>query len=378
MNPLIWVGSELGSLKSIVFSNGAVKNYTDLMELERSKAPCKINWGDNDETKILVGTKDGCVRTFKLGDENFDDLIHDCGDSEVTGVSFYGEKIMSCTEKGNFAIFRENEKILEKTIGDHIQIMKRNPESHNFIAAGGKENNLKVYDLEKMEKPIFAAKNVRNDKLDLRQAVWVTDLGFLKGDGGNSSIVTGTGDHCIKIYDPRKQKRPVVDIKWNDYPITSLSVANDDNVVIVGNTAGYMASIDLRKACATGNFKGISGSIRSVQCHKSQDFVACCGLDRFLRLYDIKTRNLIRKAYLKTRLNCVLLSDSVYNENISDKLGTEAVNVNAENSDDGKSDGHNDNDDMIWEKMEKTTDESVKRSKKTEKEEKIVKKKKVK
>eukprot|EP00794_Sanderia_malayensis_P006108 gene6108-6812_t len=380
MDPLIWVCSELGSLKSVNYADGIVKQYVDFTEIDRTKAPCKIHWRDDNESSMLVGTKDGTVRKFNIENEKtWDSEVHKLGDSSVCGVTYYQDKIICCLENGKLVMFKDDEDILfEKSIGNHIQVMKQNKYFPNFIAAGGKENNLKVYDVNNIDKPIFAAKNVRNDMLDLRQPVWITDVAFLNGDSGaNSRILTSTGDHHIKIYDPQKQKRPVIDIKWNEYPITCLSIANDENTIVVGNTAGYMASFDLRTLSQIGSFKGIAGSIRSIECHTKQDFVACCGLDRFLRLYNVSTRELIRKVYLKSQLNCILLSKFCYEEKPSPDLNSEK----ADNSESVKKmdDLLEDVDEeSIWEKMEKTTDESSKRIKKIDKHDISAKKKRIK
>ncbi|NXI69488.1 WDR74 protein, partial [Anseranas semipalmata] len=54
--------------------------------------------------------------------------------------------------------------------------------------------------------------------------------------------------------------------------------------------------------------KGFAGSVRGLQCHPSLPLVASCGLDRFLRVHDLGDKRLRHKVYLKSRLNCLLLS----------------------------------------------------------------------
>ncbi|XP_031467950.1 WD repeat-containing protein 74 [Phasianus colchicus] len=54
--------------------------------------------------------------------------------------------------------------------------------------------------------------------------------------------------------------------------------------------------------------KGVGGSVRGLQCHPSLPLVASCGLDRFLRLHSLHDKRLLHKVYLKSRLNCLLLS----------------------------------------------------------------------
>jgi len=42
-------------------------------------------------------------------------------------------------------------------------------------------------------------------------------------------------------------------------------------------------------------YKGAEGSIRSICCHTAERIVAACGLDRFIRIYDIESRQLLQK-----------------------------------------------------------------------------------
>jgi hypothetical protein len=47
------------------------------------------------------------------------------------------------------------------------------------IATGGKENRLQLWDVCRPDaSPVFAAKNVKPDTLQLRVPVWVTDICF--------------------------------------------------------------------------------------------------------------------------------------------------------------------------------------------------------
>ena len=39
-----------------------------------------------------------------------------------------------------------------------------------------------------------------------------------------------------------------------------------------------------------GGFKGAGGSVRSIQCHPTLNYFTSVGLDRFIRVFDLKTR----------------------------------------------------------------------------------------
>lgn len=356
---LIWTGSELGYLKSVDPCKNIVQNYGELSEEWKLDAPVTLSWKDTKEKEMLVGTKSGNVKSFSTETEKFDESFLKCGEASIVGVAVYDDKILACDEKGVLVVWDGDEMVKQKQIGDDIRKIKQNTSRKNHIACGGKENNLKLFDIEQLEKPVFTAKNVRNDSLDLRQPVWVSALDFIQGE--ENKIVVGTGYHKIQIYDTRKQRRPVEEMDWDEYPITAISMTADGNDLIVGNTTGNMASFDLRKKEKKGSFKGIAGSISSIRCHHSQDFVTCVGLDRFLRVYDVKTRQLLQKVYLKSRLSCLLLSDKIYGDDLCRrKAGNESNKSKEKNTEvlGNDDDDENQVDDAIWDEMEITSDET--------------------
>lgn len=54
--------------------------------------------------------------------------------------------------------------------------------------------------------------------------------------------------HQVRVYDPStSQKRPVLEAQFGDYPLTALSLSANQNTVVVGNTHGELATLDLRK-----------------------------------------------------------------------------------------------------------------------------------
>ncbi|XP_072106890.1 WD repeat-containing protein 74-like isoform X4 [Mobula birostris] len=170
--------------------------------------------------------------------------------------------------------------------------MRQNPERREHVATGGKENELRVWDLQRPQETVFTAKNVRNDWLDLRVPVWVRDVHFIPASG---KLVTCTGHSQVRVYDPSAQRRPVLEMTYGEVPLTALSLTPDANSVIVGNTHGHLAVLDLRKGQLLRCLKGQAGSVRSVQCHPSLPFVASCGLDRFLRVHNVVDGKLVHK-----------------------------------------------------------------------------------
>lgn len=112
----------------------------------------------------------------------------------------------------------------------------------------------------------------------------------------------------MKVYDIRTQRRPILYTTGGvlDYRITALCQMNQ-NQVVVGDSAGYMHMMDFRKIKdPVGRYVGPSGSVKQILKHPTLPVLACVGLDRMLRTYDINTRKPIDKIYLKQRLNSFL------------------------------------------------------------------------
>ncbi|XP_060014866.1 WD repeat-containing protein 74 isoform X5 [Lagenorhynchus albirostris] len=198
-------------------------------------------------------------------------------------------------------------QLLELRVGPGVCRMRQDPARPHMVATGGKENALKVWDLQGSEEPVFRAKNVRNDWLDLRVPIWDQDIQFLPE---SQKLVTCTGYHQVRVYDPASpQRRPVLEATYGEYPLTAMTLTPGGNSVIVGNTHGQLAEIDLRQGRLLVCLKGLAGSVRGLQCHPSKPLLASCGLDRVLRVHRIRNpRGLDHKVYLKSQLNCLLLS----------------------------------------------------------------------
>lgn len=180
------------------------------------------------------------------------------------------------------------------------------------LAAGGKENDLKTWDLS-TGKCTWKAKNVPHDFLDMRQPVWITSLcplaattGGGGGGGGLQQMVAGTAHRQVRLYDARAQKRPTHSIDADEHGVTTISVAPDGREVVVADTAGLVRVLDLRKMKWGRRFEGPAGSVRGLAFHPTLPVLACVGLDRMARVYGYHSREQKFQVYLKQRLNAVL------------------------------------------------------------------------
>lgn len=153
----------------------------------------------------------------------------------------------------------------------------------------------------------------------------------------------------VHVFDPASpQRRPVLEAEFGDYPLTALSLPASGDSVVVGNTQGQLALLDLRKGQVRGCLKGLSGGVRALQCHASQPLVASCGLDRFLRVHSLEDRTLQHKVYLKSRLNCLL-------------LGSQDLRGGAQVGAEGEVKEEEEEEDEVWDNMEQVEEETTKR-----------------
>lgn len=166
------------------------------------------------------------------------------------------------------------------------------------------------------------------------------------------------------MFDPSTpQRRPVLELNVGEYPLTALSLTSSGHTVVVGNTHGEVVMLDLRTGLVCGALKGLTGSVRSLQCHPSQPTVASCGLDRFLRIHHLDDRRLLHKVYLKSRLNCLLLSSTVEEK---EGVGAEGDGVCREVKEE---------EDEVWDAMERVEEKEDEQQQEEEEEEQQKKKK---
>lgn len=344
----IWLGSETGILKGVSLRKKQAFNFCEMSCLSRDQEVCVMAWGDPYESELLLGSVNGTVKTFST-DKGIFTATKECGDpsqGKFTGLAVTDSSMITCVESGLLKVWKEGSTdTVEVNVGKDICKMRQNQSQRHHVATGGKENPLKVWDLEKPDKPIFTAKNVAHDWLDMRVPVWVRDISFI---ADSDKIVTCTGHHKVRVYDPSTpQRRPVLEADFGEYPLTALSLPASQDAVVVGNTHGELAILDLRKGLVRGCFKGLAGAVRGLQCHPSLPLVASCGLDRFLRVHSLEDRSLQHKVYLKSRLNCVLLSSRDL-ESSSDSGDVEEVKAEEE--------------DEVWDNMETVTEKTKKRA----------------
>uniref|UniRef100_A0A2R5LJX0 Uncharacterized protein n=1 Tax=Ornithodoros turicata TaxID=34597 RepID=A0A2R5LJX0_9ACAR len=343
----VFVGAETGLLKGVNTEKRTFVNLNGLQEVNRDLEVTCLRWNDESESEIYAALRSQVVKVYCPTSGVCKNEINVTGGSgPVKGLGIVNSNLVTCVSSGLLRVWNEDlEKQAEREVGNDIFRMRQHSTEHQVVATGGKENDLKLWNLERLEQPIFQAKNVKNDFLDLRMPVWVTDMQFLRD---SEKVAVVTGHHQIRVYDPScRQRRPVIDFEFDEYPLTCLSLTSRSEQIVVGNTQGRVALVDLRLKRMIHVFRGFAGSTRDVVCHPTLPIVASCGLDRFLRVHDLHSRTLVTKMYLKSRLNCILIR--------TDFSTTEKV-CEDDNSDTAKEAEEQEEDNEMWEAMEEVNE----------------------
>ncbi|KAB1217322.1 WD repeat-containing protein 74 [Morella rubra] len=203
-------------------------------------------------------------------------------------------------------------------------------ESENYALFGGKGVEVNMWDLENCTK-IWTAKSPPKNSLSIFTPTWFTSATFLSKDD-HRKIVAGTNSHQVRLYDISAQRRPVISFDFRETPIKAVAQDLNGYTVYIGNGSGDLASVDMRTGKLLGCFLGkCSGSIRSIAMHPELPVIASCGLDSYVRFWDIKTRQLLSAVYLKQHLTNIFFDSNFDDEALKPAVADTSLNSQSAN-----------------------------------------------
>ncbi|KAK4741759.1 hypothetical protein SAY87_025347 [Trapa incisa] len=233
--------------------------------------------------------------------------------------------VLTCTTKGNACMrsFTVSNSLKDSTsdcstiswkvFGAGNILCSKVDTSETHAVFGGKGVEVNIWDLQKCTK-IWTAKSPPKNSLGIFTPSWFTSATFLCEDD-HRKVVAGTNCHQVRLYDASAQRRPVISIDFRETAIKAVSEDLDGYTIYAGNSSGDLASFDIRTGKMLGSFMGqCSGSIRSIDRHPNFPVIASCGIDSYLRIWDIKSRQLLSAVYLKQSLNSVLFDSNFSGE----------------------------------------------------------------
>nr|KAJ3419060.1 WD repeat-containing protein 74 [Polyrhizophydium stewartii] len=206
--------------------------------------------------------------------------------------------------------------------------------------------------------PLWEAKNVRNDFLDMRVPVWITTIEWLSTET-YTRLVTGTGHHQVRVFDTKKQRRPILDVSVGDHPVRAMAVNASKTEVLLADTTGQMVSISIDTGKVTGKFLGIAGAVAQIHACERSDVVISVGIDRKARLFEgTGKRRILREIYLKQRLSALLVDENWVDNSPDEQEEASGNDGSAESTTSvkrgrngaagGGSDADDEDDDAMW------------------------------
>ncbi|KAK4469141.1 hypothetical protein MN116_006724 [Schistosoma mekongi] len=281
------IGSSSGFLKGISIKSQNLSSIS-LIKNENISAMC---WCGSLGSEIFVGCHSG--RLYRIDTKGssvvFVEEFSKSHEDSVIALQSYDKFTFSAHASGDIALFTDNltSELRLRSSGSICSAKL----AANQVATGGKESNLRVWDINNHKEPIFTAKNVRSSVLELSVPIWIADVSFVPKSNGKL-VLTASRYGELDIYDLRcGQRRPVARHAWRTSrkhgklhvgsgkhsavlpdltttrPITK-AVAYDNSPgvglrVVAGNAVGELSVLDLRlpPGCSSLNSPDYSGSV---------------------------------------------------------------------------------------------------------------------
>ena len=168
--------------------------------------------------------------------------------------------------------------------------------SGNFVACGGMDNMLTVYDINNRD--ASGAAKLVNEFAGYEG--FLSSCRFLSDE----SVVTGSGDMKIMHWDvPNKTKIQSLDGHNGD--IAALSLQPQDNqVFLTGSVDRTIRLWDLRTEACQQTFWGHEADVNSLAFHPSGRNFVTCSEDKTSRLWDIRSDQEVGITMLENYSEC--------------------------------------------------------------------------
>ena len=109
--------------------------------------------------RIVTAAQSGVVTVWSAGGQR-----RSC-DAGQTEVSLMGKKL----KRSDLEEEEREKHIVKLGEGKEVTRMRQNTFTKSLVGVAGKEVELQLWDLNKMEEPVFRSKNVKEDMLCLRR-----------------------------------------------------------------------------------------------------------------------------------------------------------------------------------------------------------------
>lgn len=310
----VYFGTVRGVIGNTFCESNKPAKYELFDENETAGITC-MEWGRTQD-EIVIGQSNGCIKLYDtLTTKVVLNIPEIDGKGAIVGASVITDDILVARKSGHLVIWNTDKKecITTNLCGDStVECIACTKSRVSVVATGGQENDLKLWDIERRI-PIFKAKSMGHDNLNLPIPTNIRGISFLDLDGRLPSCCTKEGH--VLLYDERAQRRPVSKFVEVKASYTAIAHTFKEKQCLVGTTKGYMQLLDLKvPAKCLKTFKTFTGSVSSIVCDPVSSIVATVSLDRHLRIHNIETKELLYKEYLKQSLTKILLKPIIKEE----------------------------------------------------------------
>lgn len=337
---------------------------------------CKLPYPSptrGDVEAIAVACRDGSIKVLdaetgeqlaaiapKYTSHRNGDILKDQGASFVS-IEHMHDHLVTCTSFGE-AHFTKVSSLWGTTLISNlhqlpapINVMRLHPSEEGIIAFGGLENDLQVWrggeepDRESDSpyaslKPHWSARNVKNDKLDLRVPICIADICFHPSSSREDfQLITATRYRQLRTYKSSQARRPISSVELSEYPISRMSLDpatehEAESKTIFCDSHGNIIHANVSRGLVIGAYKGFSGAVASLALSEDGKSLAAGGMDCYVRMFSVPDHRQISSVYIGSRIrHLVVLSEP-------DEIKSEAESDVAEDED-------------VWDELEEAQDE---------------------
>lgn len=277
-----------------------------------------LTFGKTDE-ELYIGYENGKVDYYNISEDKYlrslDNLV---GEGKIVGLKSVGKNVIAARHDGIINVWcerRNNYFDIGLDQKGTLDCMAYNDYRQNVVGSGGEHNDFRLWDIETHQN-IFKAKSLGHDMLNLPIPTSVRGITFFPTDPFLGACCSKQGH--VLLYDERAQRRPVTKFLQANASYSTIACAYRERQCLVGTTRGYLQLIDMKTGKCLKTFTTFTGSITCIVCDPVEPYITTASLDKFLRVHNIETKELIHKMYMKQNLTKLLVKSLVKEEPIKE------------------------------------------------------------
>lgn len=248
----------------------------------------------------------GAIEAFSVSENKLTETVvfpFAEGRSVIELFALENDQLMAVSSHGDVAFWSlSNLSVTVKTLSNVKQVQAA-AKKGNFLAVGGmgSKNNLKVFNLDDLTVPLYSAKPTTDTRLNRPFNIDIRAICFTSPDDKPEKIAITNADGQIFLYDFALKASSHLhrQVLAKKSVLTSITRVESDGNVIYTDVTGVIERYDLIKGKSCGRFNSQEGAVTSVVISGNDSIVLVAAKDRFLRVFNLSTRALLHKVFLK-------------------------------------------------------------------------------